>query len=670
MLKNELYAFIALWNKDLGAKIIDFYPKSMNLDLDLITTQIFIAFQSFYYNESEDKKIKRTFFKLPIKNINKKASIFLDSLKKSENQDNIHPFIVVFLFPGYFSDEELKDFDKLIYNIGTQFINNEKIQLKYYFNEIYELFTLKEKVQDADIKIDEEYSFNEALLDFKNGMEQYSRKKFDQSYFFLKKAHLKFKNENKIHLLLETFFFLGSVLSQLNKLKAAQEYFEKLEDLSHQLQHKKYYENAIFMDGFCAYKTEDFDKALIQFKKLDAEEIQYINKFQFYFLYGRLLRLAGLNDDAIEKLLKAYKISNSLEASMDLKEKRAKLILELGHTNYNLAIQTIKAGKVDRIKLASYLNNTINNYKDAIKIWEDMDNFPALIDAYQLIGNIYSVLNEHLHSIENYRKALYYAELTNDIFKRLHIFNLIIQTFVRLEMHEVIVKEIDEMLSKIVSYAFMDLLTISGFHRQLGIALFKLGKEKEALSELLIALNIHNKFDTPSNEALLTLENIIEIYKNTGEEKYIQYYEEEYNKLKDKIQLMEIKEKFGILGDVKEIWFIYDDGTTLFSYTPETSFDPNLFGSFISALQSFSLELTSKQLNSITMGRDQYTFYIEEKKPFFIMGRSNVKASLNAIIKVLQELYNQFWNQYKSTLEKFDGFVTRYSNFIKQIETL
>ena len=80
MPKNKLSAFIALWDKDLGAKIIDVYPKSITLDLELITTQIFVAFQSFY-SEKEDKKIKRTFFKLPIKNINKKASIFLDSFK-------------------------------------------------------------------------------------------------------------------------------------------------------------------------------------------------------------------------------------------------------------------------------------------------------------------------------------------------------------------------------------------------------------------------------------------------------------------------------------------------------------------------------------------------------------------------------------------------------------
>ena len=188
----------------------------------------------------------------------------------------------------------------------------------------------------------------------------------------------------------------------------------------------------------------------------------------------------------------------------------------------------------------------------------------------------------------------------------------------KLEKHEVIIQEIDIMLSQIVPFAFIDLFTISGLHRQLGESLFKLGKKKEALSELLISLNIYKKFDSPTTEALLRLNTIIEIYKSSEEQKYTQYYEEQYNKLNEKIQLAESSKKlFDIMRDIKEIWIFDMKGIELFSYAPETEVDPLLFGGFLSALQSFSKELTSKFLSSITMGLDQYIFFRKENFPIF-----------------------------------------------------
>lgn len=665
---NNPSIFIAEWEKELGAKVIDFYPKSIQLDYELISLKIFTAFHNFYQSENKDKKIKRTFFKLPLKRLNRKASIFLDSIEKSD--DKFQPYIVVFLFPRHVSDEEIKNFDDLIFNTGIKYLNNELNSLKKDFNKINDLFLLKEKVQDADIEIDDSYSFNDALLDFKKGIEQFSKKKYEQSYFFLKKAYLKLKSENKIKLVMETSFFLGSVLSKLNKIKMAQYYFKELESLSDQLKHQKYYENAIFMEGFCAFKIGNNNEAQKQFKKLETIQIQYINKFQFFFLYGRVLRLVNQNNKALEMLLKAREMYGQIDDSDTNKEKLAKLLLELGHTNYNFAIETVKAGKIDQDKLYSFLNNTIDYYEDSIKVWEETSNYKALIDTFQLIGNIFELTNSLSQSIDYYRQALKYAELTNDVLRRMNIFNLIIQALERLGKHNIIVKEIDEMLSKIISFAFIDLHTISRFHKQLGKSLFILGKKKEALSELLISMNIYNKFDTPVEDALTTLKIIIDIYKSSKEEKYIEFYEEQYNNLEDQINQTNNKKtkEDTILGEVKEIWVIHKSGATLFSYAPESSVDSLLFGGFLCALQSFSLELTSKRMNSITIGSDMFVFYFEENKQFFVMGRSTIKISLFKIQKILQNIYNLFSNQYKESLEKFDGNITKYHDFINEIK--
>ncbi len=676
---DNLSAFIAQWNKELGAKIIDFYPHTIKskLDLEQITMQIFVTFQNFYAEkEEENQKIKRTLFKLPINSINRKATIFLDSIEDTESkEDKNQPFIVVVLFPDYVSDKELEQYDKLIYNIGTEFINERKPLLRRHFGKIYDSFLLTEKVHDADISIDDNYTFNDALLDFKRGIELFSKKQYEKSFIMLKKADLKFEAEKKVNLLLETSFYLGSTLSQLKKYKAALDYYEKLESLSNQLKHQKYYETSIFMGGFCAFKNEDYDDAIEKFKKLElkSKELQFINKFNFYFLYGRILRISDQNEKSIAILLKALEWSNQLKESSGIKEKRAKLLLELGHTHYNMAIETTKTGKINQKEIKSYLEKAINFYDDCVKLWEELDNYKELIIIYQLTGNIYEVLNKLEQSVESYRKALKYAEITNDVLSRLQIFNLMVQALVKLELHVVIVKEIDEMISKMVSHAYIDLFTIAGFHRQLGHSLFKLDKKKDALSEFLIALNIYNKFETPVRDSLTTLQEIINIYKSLEKEEYIQYYESQYNQLEEEIQELEVekKKRFEILGEIREIWIINEDGITLLSYCPETKLNPSLFGGFLCALQMFSMELAKEYLNSMTIGLDQYTFYREVDKDVFILGRSSVKTSINLIEASLKSIYNEFFNQFGRFLgDRFDGFIGRFSNFINWIENV
>ena len=93
-------------------------------------------------------------------------------------------------------------------------------------------------------------ALGDALLDFKKGLELFSKRLYEQSYFSIKKAHIKFKSESRVNLTLETNFFLGSILSHLNKFKPAINYFRQLEELSRQLKHQKYFETSIFMQAF------------------------------------------------------------------------------------------------------------------------------------------------------------------------------------------------------------------------------------------------------------------------------------------------------------------------------------------------------------------------------------------------------------------------------------
>ncbi|MFX1338755.1 MAG: tetratricopeptide repeat protein [Promethearchaeota archaeon] len=674
---NNLIAYLALWDKNFGSKILDFYPKTTQpkFDLEFITSKIFFAFQNL--NEDETTSIKKSFFKLPFKEINKKALILLDVLESEDNNENNKPlYIVVLLFPDFISNEDLEGFKNIISEIANEYLTTENILFDKHLKKIEEKFLLEEQVRDSEVSLEENYSLNKALLDFKNGIELFSKKKYDQAYFLIKKAYLKFYDENQTKLILETTFYISSLLSQLNKFDVALIYIENLENLAYQLKHEKYYETALFLGGFVYYKKEDYENALKKFKKLESINPQSINKFNFFFFYGRILRILKINSDAVTYLQRALEESKYLKVSNELKNKMAQVLVELGHLNYTNALNILISGKSNHSLYKSTLLKSIEYYEDTISILHEIENYSGLISVYRLIGNIYELIEENSLSIKNYRKALNFAEQINDIANRLQIFNLIIQKLSILGKYDLIIKETDQMLSKIVTYAYLDLFTISNFHRYLGEALFKLGKNKsDALSELLISLNIYNTFDKPVSESLDILQMIIKIYEdsnNKEKKKYIQYYSDQYNQIKTKIHQLKAEEEKGVfilLKEVKEFWIFTSDGKQLYSYAPETNYNPELFGGFLSALQNFSLELASKNLKSITIGLDQYVIY-RQKHPFYVLGRSSHKTSLYNIEMILKIIYEEFWKNYQKVLEDHDVNISYFSQFIEIFKEL
>ena len=671
---NNICAFISLWDKNLGPRIIAIYPKSIKpvYDLELISSKVFFAFQDFFYTESERTSIKKTYFKLTINEINRKAVILLDALNKETNDGTQKVFIIVLLFPAHLSDKELDNFKDIIYEIDNEYLNSGKVFFDKYISKIEENYSLEEKIKDSNILIDETYSLGKAILDFKNGINQFSKNQFEKSYIYLKKAYLKFSAENNIKLILESLYFLSSTLLQLNKYNIAQIYIENLKILSDELKSEKYYENSLFMAGYCFYKREEYDKALEKFRKLESTELHNINKFNFFFFYGRILRLKELYSDALDSLQKALKVILKKESSKQIKEKKAQILVELGHINYSIATKMISLGKLNKNLFKSYLQKAIDYYEDSINILKEINNFNGLISIYRLIGNINEYLGNYDLSIKNYRNGLHFAEEINDITSRLQIFNLIIQNLSKLNRYDTIIKETDEMLSKILAYAYLDLFTIANYHQYLGEALFKLGKYKDALSELLISLNIYNKFDKPVLESLIVLEKIIEIYdnyENLEKNKYISYYKEQYDELADKIQKSKLIQELGfeLLKDIKEFWIFSLDGKQLYSYSPETHFNPELFGGFLTALQSFSMEIASQNLKSITIGANKYTFFSENDQ-FFVLGRSNIKSSLVNIERTLKIIHYKFWENYNHIFKDFDGEIDNFSNFFELIE--
>ena len=79
--------------------------------------------------------------------------------------------------------------------------------------------------------------------------------------------------------------------------------------------------------------------------------------------------------------------------------------------------------------------------------------------------------------------------------------------------------------------------------------------------------------------------------------------------------------------------------------------------------------MASKNLNSITIGLDQYVIF-REKHPFYVLGRSSYKTSLFYIERILKIIYDEFWKNYHIFLEDPDIDISRFSQFFENFKEL
>ena len=167
------------------------------------------------------------------------------------------------------------------------------------------------------------------------------------------------------------------------------------------------------------------------------------------------------------------------------------------------------------------------------------------------------------------------------------------------------------------------------------------------------------------------LEAIATIYKHCGEGEKAYYYSEQREILSRRIETQPITQsKVYHLGDIKEVWIYYNTGIEMFSFAPETSVNPDLFGGFLSAMQAFTLEVSKNELNAIIMGQDRYSFYREKDWNFFILGRSSIKASEAIVEKILRKIHQKFRELYEPYILNFEGEISAFKSFRKELESM
>ena len=669
---SEISSFIALWDEQIGPEIVDFYPQVTIGDLEKLAVQIFTVYQFFW--DTPESPYQRTSFVLPIA-LNKKVKVLFDVIPNAEVRGGLQPFIVVLIAPDYLSDEDLNEFNEIILKITQRFSRKEEITLKTYYPELFNLFKSKKSVLEKEVELSKFYSYTAAMEDFQAGIKLFQTKNLEKAYELLRKVLLKFEQEQHKHLIVEVLYVIASIFTQQKKYKTANEYFKRLQNLAEDINHDKYNEISLFMQGFCEYKNENFISAKNKFEKIDVIKSKFINKLQFHTIYGRVLENLEKFEESAKQYQEALKITEKMGKSELEQKQNAQILYELGINQYRLAVEILKKhGFEKQEKFEVVLREAVDNFTNSIQILKNLNDYDVIAQIYQFIGDIFEFLEKDLEALENYEEAFKYAQTGNKPNKQVVLLKKVVQKLVKSNKYEDAVIKIKDFLSKINNFKFIDLYTVSNLRYLLANSLIALDKKREALNELLNAHQILKSFKFRTQEELNVLNQIVKIYSEMGNGDKVLYYNDEINnvsKVLKEASFLSQPKIFRPMGDLKEIWIFHAvAGVEIFNYALESKIDNDLMGGFLTALRQFSLEISQKQFNDMIIGDDYFIMYQEEGFDFYILGRAPSKVSREVIKKILSTIYRRFWKEYSKYIIDFKGNVKFFQDFRNVIESL
>jgi hypothetical protein len=671
----QINALLTLWDDDLGCELIDIYPIPEVGDPEKLAIQFFTFYQLFYDNT--DVPYQKTYFTIPLNNLNRKAKILFDVISDQNVRGGFRPFIIALLVPDYYKDKELNVFNEILLKISQDYIecllNNAAFSLKKFYSEIVQIYDKKLLFHEEKPRVDEYYSYTIAMEDFQAGVNLFKSKNFEGAYKILSKVLLKFEKEEHRHLMMEVIYLIASIFIQQRQFKLAKSKFKQLRVLANQLDHEKYYQVSLFMEGFCAYKNENFMSAKKKLEKIDILKAEYINNLQYYVIYANIMEYFEKYEDAIDHLEQALVKSKNMGDSEFNYKQKAQIYYELGINSTKLAINNIQGlGIHSKKKHEFLLKKAINYFKETIKIVKILDDYNKLISLYQLIGDLYGSLGNYDNFFIYYQEALKFTSNSNNDGKRINLINKISQKQIQLKLYEDNVNLLEQFFTDEQNLKFIDKFTISNLYYQFSRSLLNVGKTQEALSKLIKSYEILSTFKRPVSEIIEVIEDLIKIFEELNNRDKISYFSQKLVSAKRNIEKFQLKSIKSIrpLEPVKEIW-IYSSstGVGLYNYSPETNIDHDLLGGFLTALQQFSLQISRKKLESLIIGDDLYLIYQKEGYDFYILGRADVKYPFNVIKNIISKIHRRFWKEYSDEIQNFKGKVSIFKSFDKIIKS-
>ena len=406
--------------------------------------------------------------------------------------------------------------------------------------------------------------------------------------------------------------------------------------------------------------------ALDTFNQISILQTQFVNKIQYYSLKGQIQAQLQMHHEAIDSLNHASLLLGQQILSDKQQKQHALILNDMALQYYKEVISLLKTqgfsqfsqGKV----LQSQLNTAISLYLQAIAIWDPIGDYKNMIRGHQMIGNIYNFLQNSSKQLEHLLLALDQVDHINNYALKLNLSFQIVAIYESMNEHEAIIHFLQNLGAQLTNNAFVDLLSIAKIHFLIGKAFIAVDQKRNAAGEFLMAINNLKKLKNPVPEELEAFSLLIAIYTEEENVTKVAYYTDRLEKLQKKYREIQ-PTSISRLGVLKDFWIFTNSGLELFSYAPEVKFDPTLLGGFLTAMQSFTMELSKTELQSLVIGGSIYSFYNEPENEFYLLGRTKPHIPPHTTETALQKLYQVFAREFAADLANFSGNTTPFNRF-------
>ena len=123
---------------------------------------------------------------------------------------------------------------------------------------------------------------------------------------------------------------------------------------------------------------------------------------------------------------------------------------------------------------------------------------------------------------------------------------------------------------------------------------------------------------------------------------------------------------------INDLWILLNTGAVIFHYsssTDEKKQDPNIMGAILSALDSYSKQLSDHGVSSFQFVNKRLTFLKTHNMMF--VASSQTKTKQKKIHQFLNQMSDDFFELYTvESLENWEGDVEFFSEFNKELEEL
>ena len=120
---------------------------------------------------------------------------------------------------------------------------------------------------------------------------------------------------------------------------------------------------------------------------------------------------------------------------------------------------------------------------------------------------------------------------------------------------------------------------------------------------------------------------------------------------------------------IKDLWIFSRDGIPIVEVFHNSKVDSLLLGAFLSAIESFSIEVTGADIRSFSFGDNKFILTSCLKRNIYLVSRCDIKVKTKKVMKVFEIITEFFEELYTiNDIENWDGDLSFFDRFKDRIE--